>query len=58
MPDDYDDDDDSEEIWESDKFDECWSCKNRFCELICNSCDYGESFEEDDPDEVDKDFIL
>jgi len=55
MRDDYDEE---EEIFESDKFDECWQCRHRFEESICNDCDYGESFEEEDPDEVDKDFIL
>jgi hypothetical protein len=46
------------EPWESDKFDECWTCKHRFCELTCSGCGYGEEFEEEDLDEVDKDFIL
>lgn len=49
---------DDEDIWESDKFDECWSCKHRFCLKTCLDCDYGENFEENDPDEVDKDFVL
>lgn len=47
---------DEEEIFESDKFDECWSCKFRFCEATCDDCDYGENFEAEDPDEVDKEF--
>lgn len=53
-PYDYDD----EEPWECDKFDECFRCKNRFTFKICEyDCDVGESFEEIDPDEVDKDFL-
>lgn len=51
-------DDDDEEFWECDKFDECGLCRNRFDESICDDCDYGENFEDNDPDEVDKDFIL
>jgi hypothetical protein len=50
--------DDDEDRFESDKFDECWSCKHRFCEWVCDDCGVGENFEEDDPDEVDKDFVV
>lgn len=53
------DDEDEEDRFESSKFDECWRCKNRFNYQICErECDMGESFEEEDPDEVDKDFYL
>lgn len=45
-----------DEIFESDKFDDCETCKNRFTMKICIDCDYGESFEEEDIDEVDKYF--
>lgn len=48
--------DEEDEKFESDKFDECWSCKFRFCEATCYDCDYGEEFEPEDFDEVDKDF--
>ncbi len=48
---------DEDDIFESDKFDECYMCKFRFCEATCDDCDYGEEFEQDDPDEVDKDFV-
>jgi hypothetical protein len=45
-----------EQEFESDKFDDCIECKNRFCELTCETCDYGESFEPDDMEEVDAHF--
>lgn len=48
--------DDEEEIFESNKFDDCSSCKNRFKFHICMDCRYGEDFEEEDLDEVDKYF--
>lgn len=50
-------DDDLEPV-ECDKFDDCKNCKWRFQpELYCeDDCDYGEMFEEEDPDEVDKYF--
>jgi predicted nucleic-acid-binding Zn-ribbon protein len=56
----YEDDDEDEDgdIFESTKFDECWSCKHRFCLATCNDCDYGENYEAEDMDEVDKDFVL
>lgn len=50
------DDDDEEENFICDKFEDCGLCKNRFFEYICNDCDYGEEFEEEDYDEVDKEF--
>lgn len=50
--------DEENEEFESDKFDECWTCKNRFCVKTCDDCGYGENFEEEDHDEVDKDFVL
>jgi hypothetical protein len=49
---------DEKEVFESDKFDECWTCKHRFEEDVCSGCRYGEEFEEEDYDEVDKDFVL
>lgn len=44
--------DDEEEVFESDKFDECFMCVNRFCERTCGDCDVGENFEEVDPDNL------
>ncbi len=48
-------DDDS---YECDKFDDCRTCKFRtVAHLYCeDDCDYGESYEEEDQDEVDKHF--
>lgn len=40
----------------SDKFDDCEVCKNKRKIRVCNSCDYGEEFESEDMDEVDKHF--
>jgi hypothetical protein len=48
--------DDEDEIFECSKFDDCGLCKNRFKARICNDCDVGEHFEEEDYDEVDKYF--
>lgn len=49
---------DDEEPVECDKFEDCKFCKHRFLpELYCeDACDVGESFEEEDQDEVDKYF--
>lgn len=52
----YTDDDDEEEVFICDKFDDCRFCRNRFEEDICDDCDVGENFEEEDYDEVDKYF--
>lgn len=52
-----DDDDENKEAWEP-KFDECFQCRNKWNFSICSDCSVGEWFEEEDPDEVDKDFIL
>jgi hypothetical protein len=49
-------DEDDNEIFESDKFDDCKDCRNRFRMNICNGCGFGEDFEEEDYDEVDKHF--
>jgi hypothetical protein len=45
---------DDEEVFESDKFDECYMCVNRFRERTCNGCDAGEEFEEEDPDNLEE----
>lgn len=45
-----------EEFFECEKFDECYLCKHRFKEKICEDCNAGEEFEEEDYDEVDKYF--
>lgn len=51
--------DDDEDLWESEKFDECYKCKNRFNFNICEyDCDVGESFEEEDDDGLDKEIII
>lgn len=50
------DEDDDEDKFVSNKFDDCKSCKNRFNFSICRDCGYGEDFEEEDIDEVDKFF--
>lgn len=44
------------EFFLCDKFDDCESCKNKFEEDICDDCDCGENFEEEDYDEVDRHF--
>jgi len=49
--------DDDDEIFESDKFDDCAACKHRFCEWICKRCDMGEEFEEEDLEELDELFV-
>lgn len=48
--------DEDEDKFECDKFNDCRFCKNRFFEKTCEDCDYGEEFEEEDIDEVDKYF--
>lgn len=49
--------DDDEDIFVSVKFDDCRECRNRFAETICNGCEMGEEFEEEDYDELDKHFM-
>lgn len=45
--------DEDEDIFVSDKFEDCVECKHRFeCEE-CEICDYGENFEPEDIEEVD-----
>lgn len=39
--------------FESDKFDECYMCINRFKERICDDCGSGEYFEEQAPDDLE-----
>lgn len=48
--------DEDEDIFECSKFDECGSCKHRYIETTCDDCGYGEEFELEDYDEVDKHF--
>lgn len=45
-----------DDIFECDKFDDCRFCKHRFKALVCDDCNFGEEFEEEDYDEVDKYF--
>jgi hypothetical protein len=45
-----------DDTFECDKFDDCRFCRHRFAEIICEDCDVGENFEEEDYDEVDKYF--
>lgn len=50
--------DDDEEVYECDKFEDCSTCKFRrepwlFCE---DDCEVGESYEEEDQEEVDSCF--
>lgn len=45
-----------DDLFECDKFEDCNACRNRFLEEVCDDCDVGEEFEEEDLDEVDKHF--
>lgn len=45
-----------DDLFECDKFEDCAACKNKYKETVCDSCDFGEEFEEQDLDEVDKYF--
>jgi hypothetical protein len=48
---------DDEDILPSDKFEDCETCKHKFCEWICDDeCDVGESYEPEDIEEVDAHF--
>lgn len=46
--------DNEEDRFISEKFDECFSCRNRFNIHICSQCDVGEYFDSDDVDELDE----
>jgi hypothetical protein len=47
---------DDEDIFISEKFEDCSECKHRFSCNICEWCDVGEEFEPDDMEEVDAHF--
>lgn len=49
-------DEEDEDAFVSNKFEDCRECRNRFSEIVCNGCDVGEEFEEEDYDELDKHF--